>query len=217
MNETLEFVLNKFGLNIDKSRNIEIPNVNRINLAQLFGELGFKVGAEIGVEVGKYSKTLFDSIPGLKLYMVDPWKEYKGYKEFGNQDNFDSMYNYAMLRTADYKDKRRIIRKFSHEAVKDFTDGCLDFVYIDANHSLPWIMDDLCAWSRAVRVGGIVSGHDYMTSMRNTKIQVYDAVNCYVTAFRIKPLFLFGSNKIRPNEIREHSRSWMFVKEAMDD
>ena len=50
---------------------------NRIELARYFVELGFKVGAEIGVEKGYYSDLLCSTILGLKLYCIDSWKTYK--------------------------------------------------------------------------------------------------------------------------------------------
>lgn len=47
---------------------IEIPGVDRNDLATLFCELGFKEGAEIGVEQGAYSEVLLTHNPGSRLY-----------------------------------------------------------------------------------------------------------------------------------------------------
>ena len=47
------------------------------------------------------------------------------------------------------------------DAVKDFADRSLDFVYIDANHEPQFVEEDIREWSKKVKVGGIVSGHDY--------------------------------------------------------
>ena len=80
MNSTIEYIGKRFGVNVTQSP-IHIGKINRTILAQTFGELGFKVGAEIGVAEGIYSRVLFDNIPGLKLFGIDIWKNYPGYNE----------------------------------------------------------------------------------------------------------------------------------------
>lgn len=78
---TLDFIPKKFDINFDDSTPmpIEIPNFGRNQLAALFNELEFKIGAEIGVEKGTYSETLCKAIPGVKLYCIDAWTIYEGY------------------------------------------------------------------------------------------------------------------------------------------
>src|SRR3989338_11169389 len=75
--DTLDFILNKFKINFhDKPRiPIEIPNIGRDNLADLFKELGFKIGAEIGVYYGWYSEKLCRANPEMKFYAIDPWRQ----------------------------------------------------------------------------------------------------------------------------------------------
>ena len=40
-------------------------------------------------------------------------------------------------------------------------EGVLDFVFIDGEHSLQAVRDDLRWWAPKVRKGGVVAGHDY--------------------------------------------------------
>ena len=47
---TLEYILNKYNLTL--SDKIEIPDVNRYDLASLLRKLNLKRGVEIGVERG---------------------------------------------------------------------------------------------------------------------------------------------------------------------
>jgi len=54
-----------------KGKPAEIPDCTRDDLPQFFVDMGFKVGAEIGVARGKYSEK-FCKV-GLKLYSIDPW------------------------------------------------------------------------------------------------------------------------------------------------
>lgn len=209
---TLEYILKKFNIMFGRRTPmpIEIPNFGRDNLATLFAELEFKTGAEVGVETGAYSETLLKNNPGLKLYSIDPWKAYIGYQDHTNQDELNSLYKEAKARLALYKSK--IIRKFSKNAVKDFADNSLDFVYIDANHSFLNIAHDIIEWSKKVKVGGIVSGHDYVKHRRHMNIHVKQVVNAYTDAYSIKPWFVLGTYEEIPGQIRDNSRSWMWVK-----
>ena len=54
------------------------------------------------------------------------------------------------------------IRKSSVEAAKDFPDGSLDAVYIDAAHDEDSVREDIRTWRTKIKPGGILSGHDYV-------------------------------------------------------
>ena len=43
----------------------------------------------------------------------------------------------------------------------DFADQSLDWVYIDTDHSYETTIRELCLYASKVKVGGIISGHDY--------------------------------------------------------
>lgn len=212
--ESLEYIVSKYNLTPSENSFTEIPNVGRDNLGELFHELGFKVGVEIGVEQGLFSEVLLKANPDLKLYCVDAWLAYKGYRDHVSQERLDRFIEDTKTRLAPYN--YELIRKYSMDAVTDFEDGSLDFVYIDGNHELPWVMDDICAWDKKVKPGGIISGHDYYESKRTyTKCHVKYAVDCYVRSFRVRPWFIIGSRAKIPEQIRDKSRSWMWVKKEI--
>ena len=210
--DTLTYILNKYRLDPDTKRMpIEIPDVGRNDLAVLFAELGFKVGAEIGVECGLYSAVLCRANPDAKLYSVDAWQAYKGYRIHVSQPKLDGFYEETRERVATYDCK--LVRKFSMEAVQDFEPGSLDFVYIDANHVLHYVIDDITEWQKRVRVGGIVAGHDFRkTKTVDTQAHVVQAVRAYTDAWRICPWFLLGRRDKTEGETRDRNRSWMWVK-----
>lgn len=214
MNETHDYVFRKFLIDnfLDRRMPIEIPNTNRVTLAKLFGELGFKVGAEIGVEQGLYSKVLFENNPGLELHLVDPWKAYEGYREHVSQEKLDEFVEITKTRLHTYNYK--IVREFSVEAAKLFKDESLDFVYIDGNHDLMHAVEDICSWYPKVKKGGIVSGHDYI-SRRDPKMGMHvpEALKAFTSAYRISPLFILGRKDKLEGELRDSTRSWFFVKE----
>lgn len=212
----LAYMLGKWGIEIGPSP-IEIPNVNRIDLAKLFAELGFTVGVEVGVARGRYSKVLLENNPGLKLYGVDPWEAHEGYADFEDQNQLSDYHQTARETLAPYNFVE--IQKYSMDAVNDFEDGSLDFVYIDANHVFPYIMDDICAWTPKVRPGGVVSGHDYRLEVwRPHKKKAWVshvpyAVTAYTQAYHIEPWFLFGTKAKVEGQVRDDFRSWMWFRE----
>jgi len=60
-----------------------------------------------------------------------------------------------------FKEKIKWIYKRSEEAGGEIEDGSLDFVYIDADHSYGFVKKDIEIWTKKVKSGGLVGGHDY--------------------------------------------------------
>ena len=218
--DTLGYILKKYSLEL--SEKIEIPNVGRDDLAALFHELGFKTGVEVGVERGLYSKVLCKANPQMKIYGIDPWESLevciknspkRRTDNHSSQKTCDRYYESAMCRLAPYSNSL-ILKEYSIDAVKKFEDKSLDFVYIDANHDYSFVIDDITWWSKKVRKGGIVSGHDYYNTSSSSKVtmQVKRAVNDYVKENRIKPLIIWGTHAVTPGVTRDKWRSWMWVK-----
>lgn len=201
MHDNLQKVIERYNLSAGSPSPILVPSSDRLELARLFCDLGYRVGAEIGVERGCYSEALCKAIPGLKLYCVDPWERYPEYGDW--QGDF---YQEAVDRLSPYH--VRIVRKMSMEAAKSFRNGSLDFVYIDANHYPPYIGDDLREWSKKVRRGGIVSGHDYI----NLHSCVMEAVIEYTQARGINPWFIVGKPDLTDTNDANAVPSFFWVK-----
>jgi predicted O-methyltransferase YrrM len=100
------------------------------------------------------------------------------------------------------------LEMMSEDAVKHIPDNSLDFVYIDANHKYDFVMLDILLWSRKVRKGGVVSGHDYFNNPKYN-MGVKPAVDDYVRQHN-KTLYL--TDKVRDPEGRQRVQSWWFVK-----
>lgn len=128
----------------------------REDLCQLFAKLGYKIGAEIGVLRGLMSECICLSNPTVHLICVDPWST--SYSRRAN-----GYYQRTQNRLAKYDVEFKRIT--SAEAAPTVPDRSLDFVYIDALHDYDNVALDLRLWSQKVRVGGIVSGHDYVEGM----------------------------------------------------
>lgn len=181
---------------------------NRTDLAIMFGDLGFKFGAEIGVRRGNFSEELCNYIKSLeKLYVVDPWDlvfEDPTSKKMGIKGQ-EQAYRQAVRRLRKYP-ACEIIRKISMEAVRDIPYGSLDFVYIDGSHMFDYVMTDIIEWTRRVKKGGIISGDDYKHLWFEDVVR---AVNNYVEAHNIRRL-----NIMEPKEGDDYPvPTWWFSTE----
>lgn len=198
---TLKYILDKYsiGENERAPHNLSIGRWR--DLPKLFAELGFTHGAEIGIEQGKYSERLCSLIPNLKLHAIDAWQAYDGYRDHVSQSKIDGFYRDTVKRLEPYD--VNIIRDFSMNAVSQFDDKSLDFVYIDANHEFVQVAQDIKAWSKKVRKGGIVAGHDFCRDKnRNYVNHVKDVVQAWTYSHGIKHWFVAKNNK---------SPSWFWV------
>lgn len=209
---TLDFILNKFEIDFnDRTKMpIEIPDIGRNGLAALFNELGFRAGAEIGVLDGEYSEVLCKSNPKAKLYSIDPWVPHHGYTDFTRKETFEKALEKAKARLSQYNCE--IVQKFSLDAVNNFPDESLDFVYIDSDHSFQSCTNDIVEWSKKIRQGGIISGHDYIKHKKPTNIHVYEVVKGYTEAYNIRPWFLLAAKSIINGVITAEERTYLWVK-----
>lgn len=210
MNETLEIILKKFNPTIARRGGTELRKMNRSSMAGILSELGFKLGAEVGVAEGNHAEVICKAIPGVKLHLVDIWEKYDGYHEYADPDK---CFLEAIEKLKSYDIS--VHKKFSMDAVRDFEDNSLDFVYIDAGHDFKNVAQDICEWSKKVRVGGIVFGHDYKRSYRRFRVDVKDVVDAYMYAHGIRPWFILA-NDIRDPNFGPDNPGWMFVRQETD-
>lgn len=150
-------------------------------LAQVLGDLGFNRGAEIGVRAGEYSLALCQANPQIELFCVDPWL----HPVPSRQHRSERYLRRAKAKLEPFN--ATIIRKTSMEALADFENDSLDFVYIDADHTFDCVCMDIIGWSKKVRSGGIVAGHDYYQFYRGG---VVAAVDAYTRCHDIRPWYV---------------------------
>lgn len=191
---------------------VRIPDVSRNELPQFFVEMGFTRGAEVGVYKGEYSVKFCEV--GLTMFCVDPWKAFYGQGRTQQvQKRQDFLYAHTQRVLAEYiKKDCTLIRKESMDAVHLFMDEALDFVYIDGDHEFAHVAEDIVHWSKKVKQGGIVAGHDFFSTnpkANNVICQVQPVVEAYVKAFKIPNLWIFGDDSMHADK----ALSWMFVKE----
>jgi len=122
------------------------------------------VGVEVGCWSGESSEIACQFAN--QLFCVDPWET------LGGSDAellFDA-------RMAVYDNVTKIKAR-SHEAAKQFPDESLDFVYIDGDHEVDSVCDDILSWLPKIRKGGWIAGHDYdINDVREGVVEAVDGL-----------------------------------------
>jgi hypothetical protein len=194
-----DYLIRRFQISPQRLRGpmpIELRDFHRNDLAQLFAELGFKRGAEIGVAEGNYSEVLLKANPECELLLVDPWHAYSDNPQNKTKEKHEYAYRKVEAMTARYLRPQMMVGT-SMDIVKHIDLESLDFCYIDGNHLFDYVMQDLIEWSKRVRSGGVVSGDDYyaLDQKRWVGGGVVEAVQAYTNAHRIPIWYLFAGHK----------------------
>ena len=212
---TNQWLIERFNLHGEPDRlPIEIPGYRRELLGTIFKEIDYTIGAEIGVYRGDFAASILKDNPNMHYYCIDPWQDYKDFKEYHigkDQDDFNNNFEVTKKKLAPYN--VTYIRKFSMDAVKDFEDNSLDFVYIDGHHGISYVINDLEWWSRKVKPGGLICGHDYHELEawawdRCSDYRVIEGLECFTRCYNIKPWFVIARRR------EERHRSFIIVKDV---
>lgn len=162
-------------------------HATRLDLADLWGELGYRRLAEIGVRRGSYSHELLTRVPESHLTCVDIWAPY--YNRSVSADAQEKHYQATLRRLAEFIQAERVtvLRMASIAALAQVPDGSLDAVFIDGDHTFDGAVLDIVCWSRKVRSGGMVGVHDYYPMQRGGVVQ---AVDGYTHCHHIDPWYV---------------------------
>lgn len=185
--------------------NTNVLSLDKKDLATILAAhalTGNQVGVEIGVRGGEFSLMVISKCPYIKLFGIDPYTRVKGYRDITRSETFDR-YEKEAHQKLDPFNNYHFVRKLSLEAVNDFEDESLDFVYIDANHGYDYVMEDIMAWIKKVRKGGIVCGDDYLRRKNSQFYAVVEAVNDFCDFAHIENLIIFRGEEVP---------QWMFIK-----
>lgn len=132
------------------------------SVIQLIREYSCKRIAEIGVLRAVLAEAVHKACPLDAYYLIDPWKPFSGIGAGVLADiaHWDDMC-FWIYRYFWKHEEVRIIRLESVQAAALFKPESLDLVFIDADHAYEAVKQDVGAWWPVVRMGGIISGHDY--------------------------------------------------------
>src|SRR4030043_324746 len=110
---TTKAIFKKFHIHRGDNRPFTgVISSDRTKLAELFGELGFTKGAEIGVRAGENAAVLLSKNPNLHLILIDPWTPFHQC----TQEKQDLYYKRCMQILEPYANRIEIKKMTSLEA-----------------------------------------------------------------------------------------------------
>jgi hypothetical protein len=155
------------------------------------------LGVEVGVCFGHNAEYFLSQCENIRVLVgVDPWLPCSDLPG----DKAESAYIEAKSTLKEHLGSGRckLLRTTSLAAsASQFDEGNLDFVYVDGDHSKEAFNLDLRVWYPLVRVGGVVSGHDWS----------YASVGPTVKEFLVD----MGKGDIEIKLV--DNNSWYFIKE----
>ena len=113
-------------------------------LKHLIETNNFQIMIEVGIDTGKTTFHLLDTIPNLIIYAVDT--------------------DISKFYTASVKEKygNRLIpiQGYSFQVADQFADNFADIIFIDADHSYASVKKDILKYIPKLKKGGLLTGHD---------------------------------------------------------
>lgn len=99
--------------------------------------------------------------------MIDPWRHLADWNKPANRtdEEFVEIKAEALARTEFAAAKRVVLEGRTADVCCRLPDRCLDFAYIDGDHTLRGITIDLIRVWPKVKVGGVVAGDDFCKSV----------------------------------------------------
>ena len=105
------------------------------------------------------------SLKSIDFDCVDTWQgseEHQAGERFADADVLQNrLYDRFIKNMKPAEGYYNPVRATSIEASKRYADASLDFVFIDAAHDYRSVFEDIVAWLPKVKIGGIISGHDW--------------------------------------------------------
>lgn len=188
----------------DYLRTQPITLANRSEMLEHFPKNS--VGAEIGVDLAKFSMRMVKIINPKLLWLVDFWHPsvLSTYPDY--HPNLEKLAITARIAIEHVlkpmaAGQVRVLCATSFNAARLVENESLDWVFIDAGHLFHETYTDLMLWYPKVKVGGIVSGHDFFRA--SPMFGVERAVRDFVQ--------WVGNPKI--NYTTERAGSFWFTKE----
>ena len=136
-------------------------------LASFMVEQGYKSFVEIGCKEGRTTGHILANVPDSHVIAVDPWITQEASadptKETYESWDFEKIEAEFWKNVGEHKHRCVMVRDTSEQAANlTFQDaGDFDLIFIDALHDYEHVKQDIALWWPKVRIGGMLTGHDF--------------------------------------------------------
>ena len=129
---------------------------------------------EIGTARAEAAYLILEQCPNVtQLYTIDPFKCYKDWIGFIDQDTMSRYKDIASENLEIFKDRATILEMTSEQAVDLFEDKAYNVLFVDGSHDKDMVYRDLELYFPKIVSGGIVAIHDTNISTVNDAIREF--------------------------------------------
>lgn len=144
---------------------------------------------EVGVSAGDNAVEMLKDPRLRELVLVDPYiPNDKGFTyDVGrtySPKSAEKFYEGVKYRMASYGDRVKQYRERSVDVAKKYPNEYFDYIYIDAVHDTPHVLEDLNSWWGKLKPYGMMAGHD------STNEGVAGAVQLFSQKMSLSPLLV---------------------------
>jgi predicted O-methyltransferase YrrM len=129
------------------------------DIPDLIKDVKNPIGVEIGSAEGTTTEYLLSTIDTLKLTSIDPYTRYIDWDD--KQPACEENRVQLLQKTEAYADRFTLVEKTSDDAVSQFKDASLDFVFVDGLHTYEQVKKDCDNYWPKIKKGGLLIGHDF--------------------------------------------------------
>lgn len=151
------------------------PGSTRMKVLRFLSDkYGWKTGLELGTKIGETTFSLMKNTQ-LEMTCVDAWEVQDDNPEYHWQYNekpkwsggskfipWDHDANEKKFREGakEWGDRIRIIKGRSLNVIDQIPDNYYDFIFHDSDHSYPFVKNEILAYMRKLKRGGVICGDD---------------------------------------------------------
>ncbi len=157
---------------------------------------------EVGVLRGEYASEIVKVFDKAHIYLVDTWNAQGNDPYFSKHPEELAQARVLVEKKFGNNPNVTIVPLDSVVASFQFRDEFFDWGYIDANHTRPSVELDTKTWYPKIKIGGVISGHDFDPDPSNPNSATF-GVNEAVRN-------MFGNSYNLTDE--KFYRSWYHVK-----
>lgn len=117
-------------------------------------------GIELGTARGEGAVYLLENCPIVELVCIDEYKEYLDWNGKIEQSALDQFESIAKINFEQYNDRVVRIKENTGTAHSKLEDDKYDFIFIDADHSLEGVRQDIILYYPKIKKNGIIAVHD---------------------------------------------------------
>lgn len=144
-------------------------------LANLINERGYKRIIEIGTAYASNAHYMLSNTNIDHLITIDPYLYYPAMPGFTCQEEYDTLRDFAIQKLMDYWHKVEFMHFTSKKAFIILKPA--DLIFLDGSHEYADVLWECENYSKLVKPGGVLSGHDY---------NIFEGVNKAVDEFALK-------------------------------